>query len=1112
MRLFFTLISILLFGNSLSGQRYFPIKKDNKWGLIDASGKLVQSPVYDAIGEFKQFGYAVMQYEGKVGLLGADGRRILPPKYEDLKVLDSTLIAVMSDKAWMVVNLFGKVVLDKGYERVKVVRPNYLTYQKDGKWGLTNQFGHRLAEPVYDEITSFDPTFFLTRKGGELGLLSSTGRAILGNRAEDIQIYQDSLFFFQEDQHWGAVDFYGIERVPPVFKGFSRIDDGYIKLNSEEGNKVFSLYCNRIITPEFHHDYYSFSPRYLIVKKDRRLGLVNWCGQTVFPPIYNEIQPYTQDLFRVNQNERWGVATKDGTLLIPMAYDYIAPLKGKVCVVKKDHRFGLVHIDGTEVIAPTYDRIILEGSQAKAYKTSPNGTDQLTLLTFDVEGHLRDANQLQQHFQVKISPKGIAPEETDDLNTTNRNSQLLANFEWFYAPEEDRWGLRRSNDGGVQIEPMFSYVQVEHQLGLTLVGIPQSSTTSFDRTHFRFDRTYGIVNNELGIIVTELEFLDIRLDDFKKGGTLARCIFSNGRHGLIDQTGRLARKELTYVGEFVDGLARFSFSGQLSGSVDATLHLGPVNQYLRGLASPGIMQDYTQHDIEFRANANLTCAGCEWGYIDHKGQVVVPPQYTYAKDFVNNVGIVACHDKWGMVNREAKVILPCQYDGVHFMENTNNQMVRVYIQEPKYGLVDTLGQITVSAVYDELGYFSEGRLAVRRNGLWGFVNTAGMEVIPCRFREVQNFSQGLAAVRLGSGWGFIDKQGRIVIDLQYRRVGSFSDGLAWVATDKGTGYINEAGTMAISPNYDKAYGFQQGVARVMVERDYGLIDVNGDYIQRPKYNHIGPFDSNGLAIAQRGGHSVHFELINKQGSLVSSYKYKSIAPFKEGLAVVKTRNGYGYIDMRGNMVIEDRFSKASSFSEGLAAVQMDGDCGYINLSGQLVIPCRFSKCLDFQGGRAVVYKGMRKAGLIDQAGSLLIEPSLDRLLNFQEGRGLVRDEQYRFYYITEQASPYNGYYEQATEFKHGVAVVQVNGKWGIINQKGIEIIPPRYDRIDSFRNGYARVRIQGFNGLASLEGELLVQPDYEYISYAGEGLYRVEKGDQIGYFDQSGQWVWALNR
>lgn len=65
--------------------------------------------------------------------------------------------------------------------------------------------------------------------------------------------------------------------------------------------------------------------------------------------------------------------------------------------------------------------------------------------------------------------------------------------------------------------------------------------------------------------------------------------------------------------------------------------------------------------------------------------------------------------------------------------------------------------------------------------------------------------------------------------------------------------------------------------------------------------------------------------------------------------------------------------------------------------------------------------------------------------------------------------------------------MQINGKWGIINQKGIEVIPPKYDRIESFENGFAKVRIEGFNGLSNLKGEVIAEPDYEFIRYAGQG-------------------------
>lgn len=64
---------------------------------MNAEGRLVQQPIYDTeIGEFKQFGYATMQRKGRVGLLNSEGIEIVPPAYDDVKALDSTLISVIN--------------------------------------------------------------------------------------------------------------------------------------------------------------------------------------------------------------------------------------------------------------------------------------------------------------------------------------------------------------------------------------------------------------------------------------------------------------------------------------------------------------------------------------------------------------------------------------------------------------------------------------------------------------------------------------------------------------------------------------------------------------------------------------------------------------------------------------------------------------------------------------------------------------------------------------------------------------------------------------------------------------------------------------------------------
>lgn len=1091
-------------------QSYFPIKVNKKWGLINADGQIVLQPNYDAIGEFKRFGYAVMQQYGGVGLLDSKGKEIIPPRYDDLKVLDSTLVAVMRDGAWSVINLHGDIVLPKGYERVTVLSKEYVAYRRQEKWGIVDHRGNVVSEPRYDEVTLAENHLFLVRKGGKLGLLAADGKETLPSIADEISFFSDSLIFYKIDNNWGAVDDNGSNLVQPKYDAYSKISDTFIKLISNNRAYVYSLACKSIITQGDYDDYYAFSKKYLIIKKNRQLGLMDWCGSLILKPQYAEIQSYEGDYFRVNYKGKWGVIQANDKSLVQFEYDYMAPLRGSIGVVKKGNHFGVVNYKGEEVVDTKYTRIEIESNRVKAYtRKSASDEESLIVLDFDDDGQLTGSSSSAKHISVHISGLTTAKPVR---HVYDPNDYVLDNFEWFYSPANDRWGLRRLSDGGIQIEPTFSFVYVWKDLGFTLVGIEQSNRYEFERTTFRFDMVYGLVKNDVGLLVTDLDFWDVRFEDFYQGYPVARCVLSNGRHGLVTRSGKVIRKDFAYIGEFHNGMARMSIKGKLSGSMKDHHSLGNLTSYLNGLQTLNSMVDYTQYDQIFQKEAYLTCEDCEWGYVDSTGRVAIEPRYTFAKDFVNQVGIVECSSKWGMVNRLGNAVLSCEYDGIEFLENTGNRMVRVYVQQPKYGLVDTLGQLTVDAVYEELGSFSEGRLAVKRNGLWGFVNAEGLEVIPCRFREVSNFSEGLAAVKIGRQWGFIDKQGDVVIDFKYTRVGNFKAGVAWASTSGGTGYMNRNEAFIIPPKFEKAFDFEGDVARVVEDGKYGLIDIQGRYITKPRYTNIDPFNQHGLAIVSYGKDWTRYGIINQQGDLITNQSYNEIQPFSEGLAVVKIRENYGFIDTTGRLVIPADYSKAAGFNEGRAMVQKDGNCGYISRTGDPVIPFQFSKCLDFQDGKAVVYKGIRRAGLVDLQGNLVIEPSVDRLLQFREGRGLVRDNEYRFYYITEQANLYNGFYEKATEFKHGVAVVQMNGKWGIINRKGIEIIPPKYDQIETFENGYAKVRIEGFSGLSNLNGKLIVEPDFEYISYAGDGLFRVEQGDKVGYFDQSGNWVWTLSK
>jgi hypothetical protein len=64
----------------------------------------------------------------------------------------------------------------------------------------------------------------------------------------------------------------------------------------------------------------------------------------------------------------------------------------------------------------------------------------------------------------------------------------------------------------------------------------------------------------------------------------------------------------------------------------------------------------------------------KYGFINSKGQVVIPLMYEYADDFNNNLAIVKLNSKFGLINKKGKIVLKNLYDKLYWKcyHNTEN--------------------------------------------------------------------------------------------------------------------------------------------------------------------------------------------------------------------------------------------------------------------------------------------------------------------------------------------------------------------------------------------------------------------------------------------------------
>lgn len=71
-------------------------------------------------------------------------------------------------------------------------------------------------------------------------------------------------------------------------------------------------------------------------------------------------------------------------------------------------------------------------------------------------------------------------------------------------------------------------------------------------------------------------------------------------------------------------------------------------------------------------------------------------------------------------------------------------------------------------------------------------------------------------------------------------------------------------------------------------------------------------------------------------------------------------------------------------------------------------------------------------------------------------------------------TPWRGQYDFVGYFSEGLATVELNGKWGFVDQQGKIVIPLEYDAVWEFRKGIAAVLFKGKRGFIDVTGREVV--------------------------------------
>ncbi len=330
---------------------YFSV--DGLYGYMDQSGKTVIESVYEDAGYFYG-GLAVVMRGGFLGVIGKDGRKILPLEYEDV-TLEEACITARKEGMFYFFDRDGREVSSGSWDEVSKGgdgKDVFYLYQ-NGKEGLADRTGRIIWEPIYERFTVIP--------------------------GKELVIMQD------ENGKYGVLDYDGQIRVPFLYSDIYCVGnqgaryvpgaaDGLYVTDAATGKKGdLSMEDFSVKIPAIYDSLSDFTEDRAVARLDGKEGIVRYDGTVEMPLEYDAISLFSDGSMAVKEKDTWELTDKNGDPLFAIVCDTVSEW-GDGYRVSAEDNYSFYDRQGSEIVAHNDGcRLNYEGAVFEAVKDFENG-------------------------------------------------------------------------------------------------------------------------------------------------------------------------------------------------------------------------------------------------------------------------------------------------------------------------------------------------------------------------------------------------------------------------------------------------------------------------------------------------------------------------------------------------------------------------------------------------------------------------------------------------------------------------------------------------------------------------------------------------------------------
>jgi hypothetical protein len=639
-------------------------RENNRWGLINSSGKLIKEANYYRIEIFDDE-FIKASVKGSFsnllfqGLIDKKGEVVLSCSYFDIEALDDVLVLSEYRNGEI-----KKGLVDRTFGTIAPLRYNSFKFVGDeifagrlptGKVELYKQGGVK-SGIAFDDYR-YSQEHLIVKNNNQYGLLNK----------QDLQLLTPVSYKSVDEQ--GTLVSYPTWQIKDLelddledFQADSLVIEGDLFITNVNGNqRVFTSTKELFQGQEVELKYASNG--FLIVKQvyDGRWKLMSTSGNTI---IENQDSiKFDGMYFSALRGGSWSVFNRFGRKLTPKTFDDVGTSVSNLLPVKRLNFWTLLDFQGNLLTNPRYDSILggIHNRIAVNYLGS--------IGVLDGYGHwvikpiFDEVTILEEIIFAKKQKRYFVFDRSGVQNFSIPSDDLQLRGDYIAIRQGQSWGLL--NIGGEYLaDPIydevgsigvFFYGRTEAYVSLFHEDGTQVANANDGISHIlgeREDLYKVVIDGKVGYVDAEARLrIANRYDD---GGLISEnrlAVKLLGRWGYVDQEEKLViQPNYEQAFDFENGVAIVKHRGYFG---------------LIGIDGSEVLEcDYDQILHEPGRGYIFRSQEGQWGATDKAGKIILSPNYQMIRETSNGLLLVNRRGVWGIMDQKGYTRVPFQYDAI----------------------------------------------------------------------------------------------------------------------------------------------------------------------------------------------------------------------------------------------------------------------------------------------------------------------------------------------------------------------------------------------------------------------------------------------------------------